>query len=268
LIKAAVILVVLAGAAAAWDCPRCGTPGQGAAFCSVCGLPEPPAGMAFVPGCTVTVSGEQVEVAPFFIDSMPVTYRDVLPWMETAVTSEEDLAAVVTGQFDESYQFLSFTPFINNEDGTALTVPAASFGMPAASFTWEGATLFLTDAGKRLPTLAQITAANEAGLITRFDVYTVMSSFEPVMTATMGQLLGPLGRQSMFMGYSTASERVMWEWTRDEWALRPWEPGDPLGPYRTIWKCLDTPVTGAAGRDTGYFNVIFRGVVSLPEDWQ
>jgi len=147
-------------------------------------------------------------------------------------------------------------------------VPAGCFGMPAASFTWDGATLYLMDTGRRLPTVAQITAANEAGLITRFDVYTVMSSFESVMTATMGQLLGPLGRQSMFMGYSTASERVMWEWTRDEWARKPGEPDDPLGLYRTIWKPLDTPVTGAAGRDMGYFNVIFRGVVSLPEDWQ
>jgi hypothetical protein len=72
----------------------------------------------------------------------------------------------------------------------------------------------------------------------------------------------------MFAGYSTASERVMWEWTRDEWGHHPGNSADMLATYRTIWKPLDPPVTGAAGRDTGYFNVIFRGVVSLPAEWQ
>ena len=176
--------------------------------------------------------------------------------------------AIGTSALFANYQFLSFTPFINNEDGTALTVPTNSFGVPASSFTWEGATLYLLDQGKQLPTSAQLTAAMEAGLVTGFDVYTVMSSYANVMTATMGNMLGSLGSQSMFAGYSTAAERVMWEWARDEWAHQPGTHIDMLATCRTMWKPLETPVTGAAARDAGYFNVIFRGVISLPQEWQ
>jgi len=265
--RAVMILVLLAVASLAWECPRCSSEQQ-AEFCSVCGLLEPPEAMAFIPACTVELEGVLYDLDPFYIDSMPVTYRDILPWMEEAVTSQEDLASIITGQMDESFQFLSFTPFINNEEGTALTVPTGSFGTPAASFTWEGASLFLHDNGKQLPTAAQLTAAREAGVIPEYDVYSAMLTYSSVLTASMGNLLGVLGNQSMFAGYSTATERVMWEWARDEWGRQPGSSVDMLALYRTLWKPLDPPVIGVAGRDSGYFNVIFRGVVSLPLEWQ
>jgi hypothetical protein len=265
--RAVLLLVLVAIAAHAWECPRCSSVQEGE-FCSVCGLLEPPEAMIFIPACTVEIEGIPYDVDPFYIDSIPVTYRDVLPWMEEVVASQEDLAAIVTGQFDENFQFLSFTPFINNEEGTALTVPTSCFGIPAASFTWEGALLFLNDNGKHLPTAAQLMAAREAGVIQEYDVYSVMQSYSSVMTASMGNLLGTLGNQSMFAGYSTAAERVMWEWARDEWSHQPGSSLDMLAQYRILWKPLDPPVIGAAGRDAGYFNVIFRGVVLLPMEWQ
>jgi hypothetical protein len=40
------------------------------------------------------------------------------------------------------------------------------------------------------------------------------------------------------------------------------------GKYRVLFKPVDPVQLGAAGRNMGYFNVIFRGVVVLPMEWQ
>jgi len=224
--------------------------------------------MAFIPACTVELEGVTIDVEPFYIDSFPITYRQILPWMSGVIGSPEDLAAIITGQFDENYQFLSFTPFINSEDGTSLTVPSDCFGIPAASFTWEGASLYLRDQGKQLPTAVQLMAARNAGVLEGFDVYTVMSTYSDVMMASLGNLLGNISNQSMFTGHSTTSERIMWEFARDQWGRHQDEPIDMTGKYRILFKPVDPVQLGAAGRSMGYFNVIFRGVVVLPMEWQ
>jgi len=200
--------------------------------------------MAFIPACTVELEGVTIDVEPFYIDSFPITYRQILPWMSGVIGSPEDLAAIITGQFDENYQFLSFTPFINSEDGTSLTVPSDCFGIPAASFTWEGASLYLRDQGKQLPTAVQLMAARNAGVLEGFDVYTVMSTYSDVMMASLGNLLGNM------------------------WGRHQDEPIDMTGKYRILFKPVDPVQLGAAGRSMGYFNVIFRGVVVLPMEWQ
>ncbi len=224
--------------------------------------------MAFISACTVELEGVTIDVESFYIDSFPITYRQILPWMSGVIGSPEDLAAIITGQFDENYQFLSFTPFINSEDGTSLTVPSDCFGIPAASLTWEGASLYLRDQGKQLPTAVQLMAARNAGVLEGFDVYTVMSTYSDVMMASLGNLLGNISNQSMFTGHSTASERIMWEFARDQWGRHQDEPIDMTGKYRILFKPVDPVQLGAAGRSMGYFNVIFRGVVVLPMEWQ
>ncbi|MGB4082197.1 MAG: hypothetical protein WBK62_02990, partial [Candidatus Fermentibacter daniensis] len=61
--------------------------------------------------------------------------------------------------------------------------------------------------------------------------------------------------------YSTASERVIWEWT----GSAPGEPAssstETLSPCTVIYR---NGGPGVADNSSGYFNVAFRGVVSLP----
>jgi len=65
----------------------------------------------------------------------------------------------------------------------------------------------------------------------------------------------------MFAGYSTSAERVMWEWT----GSLPGSPAvvalDADAPCATLYR---SGGTGIADAGSGYFNVAFRGVVSLP----
>lgn len=257
-------LLILAFSAAAWTCPACGDAGQTNGVCSVCGLPQPPSGMAFVPASRVVVQGDTVEVGAFFIDSMPVAYRDVLPWLSQNCRDGQVLASVVTGQYSDSGHFLAFTPFVATA-GSEYSVPAVCLDRPAASFTWTGAQWYLSSRGTRLPTLAEMHAAARLGLIQPFNAYSEMQLFANLMETSLGDVLGALGRQAMFAGYSTEEERVMWELTHTPVG------GDPAvalpatdDPCVYIFKPLPVPISTGTGRDMGYFNVIFRGAIDLP----
>lgn len=257
-------LLILAFSAAAWTCPACGDAGQTDGVCSVCGLPQPPSGMAFVPASRVVVQGDTLEVGAFFIDSMPVAYRDVLPWLGQNCRDGQALASVVTGQYSDSGHFLAFTPFVATA-GSEYSVPAVCLDRPAASFTWTGAQWYLSSRGTRLPTLAEMHAASRLGLIQPFNAYSEMQLFANLMETSLGDVLGALGRQAMFSGYSTEEERVMWELTHTPVG------GDPAvalpatdDPCVYIFKPLPVPISTGTGRDMGYFNVIFRGAIDLP----
>jgi len=258
------LLLLTALSALAWDCPQCSADNQGT-FCSDCHLPEPPDGMAFVPSCTVEINGQEVEVSRFFIDSEPVSYRDMIPWLNNSGFGARELGAVITGGGEESMEFLAFTPFTGDENG-GITVPSQCLENPAASITWSGAQSFLSEAGKRLPTLGEMYAAREAGLLQQYDAYEAMLAFSGQMRASMGEMLGTLSTQAMFAGYSTASERVMWELTGTVWGGDPMERAPfPNVSYITILKPLDQPDITSIHRDNGYFNVIFRGAIEVPE---
>lgn len=257
-------LLILAFSAAAWTCPACGETEQTGSVCSACRLPEPPAGMAFVPASTVVVRGDTVEVGAFFIDSLPVAYRDVLPWLGQNCRDGQVLASVITGQYSDSGHFLAFTPFVATAT-SEYSVPAVCLDRPAASFTWTGAQWYLSSRGTRLPTLAEMHAAARAGLIQPFNAYSEMQLYANLMETSLGDILGALGRQAMFAGYSTEGERVMWELTHtplggDPSTAMP-EAGDPCV---YIFKPLPVPIESGTGRDMGYFNVIFRGAIDLP----
>ncbi|MBN1433495.1 hypothetical protein JW921_01970 [Candidatus Fermentibacterales bacterium] len=265
LAAAALTAALLAGCPACladWVCPACGASVEGD-FCLSCGLMKPPEGMAFIPEGAVLLNGEEVTFEAFFIDSAPASYRQVLPWLNATIQSPEEWAMIVTGQYDDDLLFLKFTPFTGSSDRSSIVVPASCFDLPAASFTWEGARHFLSDQGKRLPTRAELLAAWQAGLVDPVDTHAVMGCFESVMVATLGTVLGSLDRQAMFMpGNSSPEERLMWEWTRDAWLQAAGDLSDLDEGNRTIMKPLDPPVFGFAGRNNGYFNVIFRGVVA------
>lgn len=250
------IVLLAAAVAAAWDCPRCGLSNQGS-ICRRCSLPEPPAGTVWIEGDTVTVGGELVEVAPFFLDASPVTYRRILPWLNEEATSLERLAELVSGQADENLNFLRYTPFTGNEQGTGLTVPSACLDLPACSITWTGAIQFLSSEGKRLPTAAELALAERCGLLREMDVQAVMSTFAEMMYDAMGSALGRFDAQAMFAGYGTPGERVVWEWTGDT----PSGAGSRTDPCVVIFR---GGATGIASTDSGYFNVAFRGAVSDP----
>lgn len=250
-------MLVLSGA---WVCPSCGD-GVDDAFCPVCLIPVPPAGMAFVHGDTITVDGVTCTVEPFYVDSSAVTYEDLLPWLNGAFEDGEGLAAVITGQYDENFQFLRYTPFTGDASGSGLTVPQVCMGLPAASVTPRGAREFLASEGRRLPTAAELALAARNGLVAEVDVFSVMSTYADMMESSMGSMLGRLSTQAMFAGYSTATERLMWEWTGSV----PGSPGevahDSEEPCATLYRAGGT---GIAEAGSGYFNVAFRGVVSLP----
>lgn len=265
-IVAAMVLLLIAGGASLgeeWLCPGCGSTASGAR-CEQCGLIEPPEGMAYIDAGTVALDdGTVLDYEPFFIDTTPVTYRDVLPWLNSTIGSAEEWAMIITGQYDADLLFLKFTPFTSSADGSAITVPASCFDIPATSFTWEGARHFLSDIGKRLPSRAEFLAAWESGLVRPYDVYQLMRLYENVVTSTLGNVLGGMDRQAMFTpGYSSPEERVVWEWTRDAWNEEP-DVRSPDLEYaiRAIARPLDPPQLGFAGRNNGYFNVAFRGVV-------
>lgn len=260
-----VILSLLLAAAAlnAWNCPNCLQYNEGS-FCSECYLPETPSGMVFVPSSTVTIQGEEIHVPAFFIDQRQVSYRDVLQWLNNSGFSAEELGLVITGSTDASMQFLAFTPFIGDNTG-GITVPSTMLDRPAASITWNGAQTFLAENGRRLPTLAEMTAAHEMGLILAEDSFQAMQGFSEQMRMSMGDMLGTLAAQAMFAGYSTASERVMWELTGTVFN------GDPLETalleetlYITLFKALEEPLLSASHRNNGYFNILFRGAIEIP----
>lgn len=245
---------------AAWVCPSCGD-GVEAAFCPRCLIPEPPSGMAFVPGDTITVDGVLCDVQPFYIDSSAVSYQDLLPWLNGAFEDGEGLAAIITGQYDEDFQYLRYTPFTGDESGSGLTVPQACMDLPAASVTPGGARSYLASTGRRLPSAAELALAARNGLVEEVDVFAVMSTYADMMEASMGAMLGRLSTQAMFAGYSTASERVMWEWTGSLPGSPTEAVRDAVAPCTTVYR---PGGTGIADSGSGYFNVAFRGVVSLP----
>jgi formylglycine-generating enzyme required for sulfatase activity len=219
--------------------------------------------MVFVPATTVEINGNPVDVPPFFIDSLPVTYREFLPWLNGSDFGTDELGIIITGSGAESMQFLAFTPFMRAQEG-GITVPSQCLENPVASITWTGAQSFLSDSGKRLPTLAEIEAASSRGLIDNWDSYEAMQVFAGQMQASMGELLGTLSLQAMFAGYSTANERIMWELTATAFG------GDPVATaasvdvhFITLFKALSEPILSSAGREMGYFNVIFRGAIGV-----
>ncbi len=255
--------MLLVAGAFARTCPACGSERAGA-VCGGCGLPETPTGMVYVPAADVVLNGDTLHVGAFFIDSFPVVYRDVLPWLSENCRDGRTLASVITGQYNESGHFLAFTPFAASPSGE-YTVPAGMMDRPAAGFTWTGADTYLSSRGLRLPTLAELYAAHARGMIQSFSAYSEMQLYSGLMESSLGSLLGALSGQAMFAGFSTAEERVMWELSRTVWG------GDPLsgaseseGPTITLFKPLESPVTSGAGRDMGYFNVVFRGAIDLP----
>lgn len=256
-------LFVLAFTAAAWNCPECGSEQSGDA-CSVCFLPETPPGMVYVPASTVVVQGDTVAVGAFFIDSFPVAYRDVLPWLGQNCRDAQVLASVITGQYSESGHFLAFSPFVATTS-EEYSVPAACLERPVAGFTWNGASWYLSTLGRRLPTLAEIQAARQQGVVEQFNAYNEMQLYARLMETSLGDVLGAMSRQAMFAGYSTEDERVMWELTHTGFGADP-AYAAPIADaqYISLYKPLTAPLVTGTGRDMGYFNVIFRGVIDLP----
>lgn len=254
-----IALILVSSAAAEWTCPACGGAAEGDA-CPGCGLLRPPEGMAYVPACRVQVLGDTVAVDAFLVDSTPVSYRRVLPWLNANLTSMQDLAELLVGQYDAEGQFLKFTPFVVGESGQALTVPTDCFSMPVSSFTWTGAVRYLRSRGARLPRAAELAAAARMGLAEPVDVYPVMSSYSQVLERNMG-ILGSLGSQAIF-SYGEGSELQMWEWTLDAWGQDPAEPAGQQNPYRTLLR-PGRQEPGVARKNMGYFNVIFRGVIPV-----
>ncbi len=256
-------LMFLAVAASAWQCPACGGDNDGS-FCVYCHLPQPPEGMVYVPATTVEVNGIMMEVSPFFLDEQPVTYRDFIPWLNGSGFGVNELGIVITGGGDETMQFLAFTPFIGDQGG-GVTVPSHCLENPVASITWSGAQSFLSDTGKRLPTLAEMEAAASIGLIDSWDSYDTMLSFAEQMQSSMGEMLGTLSLQAMFAGYSSVNERIMWELTGTVFGGNPQATAVPTDViYITLFKALSEPVISSTSRDMGYFNVIFRGAIDVP----
>ena len=253
------LILVSAAVAAEWTCPACGSAAEGDA-CPECGLLQPPEGMAYVPACRVQVLGDTVAVDAFLVDSNPVTYRRVLPWLNANLTSMQDLAELLVGQYDAEGQFLKFTPFVVGESGQGLTVPTDCFSMPVASLTWTGAVRYLRSRGARLPRAAELAAAARMGLAEPVEVYPVMSCYAQVMERNMG-ILGSLGSQAIF-SYGEGSELSMWEWTLDAWGQDPAEPAGQQDPYRTLLRPGRTE-PGVARKNMGYFNVTFRGVIPV-----
>lgn len=257
------VLVSLTVAAFAWQCPACGGENEGS-FCTDCHLPQPPEGMVYVPATTVEIDGIMVDVSPFFIDEQTVTYRDFIPWLNGSGFGISEMGIIITGGGDETMEFLAFTPFIGDTGG-GITVPSQCLENPAASITWSGAQSFLSDSGKRLPTLAEMEAAVSHGLIDTWDSYSAMLSFAGQMQSSMGEMLGTLNSQAMFAGYSSANERIMWELTGTAFGGNPSATAiSPDVSYITLFKALSEPLVSSTNRDMGYFNVIFRGAIEVP----
>ncbi len=279
-LKILYLLFALVSIVFAWTCPACSTENDGE-FCNECSLPQPPDGMVYVAPTTVTVDGEDFAVEPFFIDREPVICRDILDWLASEIYYIDQIPIFLTGQPDllmpgesmgEDFRdiiFIRYTPWViyKNIEGnvTGITVQTGCFDIPAASVTFDAARLYLIDEGKRLPTRIEITAAVSAGAIGIEDTWEVMDSYSDFISMTLSGVIGtsPAGL-AMFSENQTPQERIMWEWTRDAWNQPPDSIADLQAPYALIFKPLDPPVEGTAMRETGYYNVIFRGVVSIP----
>ncbi len=261
------ILVSFAFVSFAWLCPACETQNDGS-FCTECYLPETPEGMVYVPATTVELEGDLIDVPPFFIDVLPVTYREFLPWLNGSGFGVNELGIIITGggSGDESMQFLAFTPFIGDQERGGITVPSLCLENPVASITWSGAQSYLSDTGKRLPNLAEMKAAALHGHLDVWNTYDEMLAFAGQMEASMGSMLGRLSTQAMFSGYSTSNERTMWELTGTVFGGNPLKTSVSTDvSYITLFKALDEPIISSTNRDMGYFNVIFRGAIEVPQ---
>lgn len=272
--------MILSATALAWVCPACGNEAAGE-FCDDCGLPQPPPGMEFVPACSVSLDDATVHVPAFFIDAQPVISRDILGWLTSEITYVDQVPVYLTGEesllmsgdnIGEEFQdvvFVRYTPWVIYTDiqgmVDGITVQTGCFDDPAVAVTFDAAVIYLSDKGKRLPSEAEITAAVSAGLIDYNDTWEIMNSYSDFISMTVSGIIGvsPAG-MAMFSESQTPEDRIMWEWTGDAWAQPPDSISDLESPYALILKPLDPPVRGTALRDSGYFNVIFRGVVSLP----
>lgn len=277
--KVLLLLFFLTALAWGWICPACGTENSGA-FCTYCDIPEPPEGMEFVGASTVVIDGEDVEVGPFFIDSEPVIYRDVLSWISTEIHHLQEIHIYISGQEEllmpgeamgEEYTnvvFVRYSPWVIYKDVqgsvTGITVQTGCFDIPAASLTWQAASLYLHDRGNRLPSRAELTAANESGIIGIEDTWEVFNAYSDFITMTLSGILGiSSANLAMFSDNQSPSDRVMWEWTRDAWGQSPGSLSELESPYALIFKPVIPPVAGTALRGSGYYNVIFRGVVPI-----
>lgn len=278
----ALLAVLLAAAAATlgWDCPNCGA-SNGGELCIRCGLPEPPAGMVFIPACTVLVEGLEVAVAPFFIDAEPVTARALLDWLPTELGLIDQVPGILGGQEEllmpgdaigEEYSgvvFLRYTPWVVYMDPqgtvTGVTVQTGCFDLPAVSVTPAGASAYLAQTGRRLPSRAEMVAAHEAGVLGMVDTWASLSAYSSFLEMTLSGVLGvSLSGLSMFAEGARPEDRVMWEWTRDAWGQPPDSLPDPDSPYGVLFRPTDPAELGTGLRSIGYYNVIFRGVVPLP----
>ena len=274
------LLFVIVAIASAWICPECGTENEGD-FCSGCSLPVPPEGMEYIAQSTVTVDGESFSVGPFFIDRDPVICRDILDWLAGEIRFVHQIPVYLTGQeslmmpgenMGEDYRniiFVRYTPWViyrdYQDEVTGVTVQTGCFDIPATSITFDAARQYLNDNGKRLPTRLEIEAAASEGVISYEDTWEVMSAYSDFISMTLSGIIGvsPAGL-AMFSDSQTPEERIMWEWTRDAWNQPLDTTSDFQSPYALIVKPIDPPVDGTALREGGYYNVDFRGVVSVP----
>lgn len=281
MITALLLLCAAIASAFAWTCPACGLEDNADQFCVRCDLPVPPEGMVYVPACSVRIEGVDVFVPPFFIDAEPVTFRRVLDWLTGKISQMHQAYVFLTGQeslfmpgdqLGDDFRdvvFVRYTPWVIYRDlqdrVTGVTVQTGCFDMPANAMTFDAARLYLNDRGRRLPTLAQMTAAEMAGVVSHTDTWELMSSYGDFLSMTLSAIVGiPPADFAIFSGNGEAHDPVLWEWTRDAWAQPPDSISDLDSPYAVIVKPLDPPVTGTALREYGYFNVIFRGVVPMP----
>ncbi len=277
--KVLLLVFFLAALAWGWICPACGTENSGE-FCTHCDIPEPPEGMEFVEASIVIIDGEDVEVGPFFIDSKPVICRDVLSWISNEIRHLQEVHIYLSGQEEllmpgdamgEEYTnivFIRYSPWVIYKDVqgsvTGITVQTGCFDIPAASFTWQAANLYLHDRGSRLPSRAELTVATESGIIEIEDTWEVLNAYSDFITMTLSGILGiPPANLAMFSDNQSPADRVMWEWTRDAWGQAPGSLSELESPYALIFKPVVPPVAGTALRGSGYYNVIFRGVVPI-----
>ena len=273
-------LFVLVSIVSAWTCPACGTENNGD-FCSDCDLIRPPDGMEYIGTSTVVIDGESISVDPFFIDREPVICRDILDWLASEISYVNQIPIYLTGQEEllmpgsnmgEDFRniiFVRYSPWVVymnvQSEVTGITVQTGCFDIPAASLTFDAARLYLNDIGKRLPTRMEMAAAASSGAIGFEDTWEVMNTYSDFISMTLSGIIGTSpSRLAMFSENQTPQERIMWEWTRDAWDQPPDTISDFQSPYALILKPLDPPFEGTALRESGYYNVIFRGVVPIP----
>ena len=278
--KVLYLLFVLVSIISAWTCPACSTENNGD-FCTDCDLPMPPQGMEYIAPSIVIIDGDSIHVGPYFIDREPVICRNILDWFAQEISYVDQIPVYITGQEEllmpgenmgEDFRniiFVRYTPWViyrNEQNGVSgVTVQTGCFDIPATSVTFDAARLYLNDNGKRLPTGVEIAAAVTAGAIRIEDTWEVMSAYSDFISMTLSGIIGTSpARLAMFSENQAPEDRIMWEWTRDAWDQPPDTISDFLSPYALILKPLDPPFEGVALRESGYYNVIFRGVVPIP----